>query len=76
MRMESILDTEHNGLVLLKQSCGVLTWHLQADTSAEMTFFMPPTIVCASSVFLCLSVAEVLMSILFCSCFLLRFFSS
>ena len=45
MRMESILDIEHNGLVLLKQSCGVLSWHLQADTSTEMTVFMPPIIV-------------------------------
>ena len=45
MRMESILDTEHNRLVLFKQCRGVLSWHLQADTSAEMTLFMPPSIV-------------------------------
>ena len=42
--IDANVDTEYNRLVLIKRFCGVEYWHLQADTSAELTIIMPPTV--------------------------------
>jgi hypothetical protein len=43
MRKGNILDI--NGASPNKAICGVLSWHLQADTSVGVTLIMPGTVV-------------------------------